>query len=267
VIQQGRLPVTGADLYFDVQGAGPAIVLVHGFTLDGRMWDEQAVALRDIATVVRVDLRGFGRSSKPAPGVAYTHSADLLALLDHLDITSTVLVGLSMGGLVVLHTALLDPQRIRGLVLLDSVLDHFAWDDESRLAMLAAERAATAEGVEAAKAVWLAHPLFGPAGRDPALAARLAQLVEPYSGYHWTHADPSEPMRPSPRAALEQVEMPTAVVVGELDVPCFRAMASEIARRVPGARSITIANAGHMVNLEAPDQVNAVLVEAVRAAS
>ena len=102
-----------------MQGSGPAIVLVHGFSLDGRMWDEQVAALRDIATVVRLDLRGYGRSSDPAPGVAYAHSADLLALLDHLNITSAVFVGLSMGGLVALHTALVAPQRVQGLVLLE----------------------------------------------------------------------------------------------------------------------------------------------------
>ena len=265
--RQGRLPVTGADLFYDVQGNGPAIVLVHGFTLDGRMWDEQVAALQNIATVVRLDLRGHGRSSDPAPGVAYAHSADLLALLDHLHITSAVFVGLSMGGLVVLHTALVAPQRVQRLVLLDSVLDNFAWDDASRLAMLAAEHAAGTDGVRAAKDVWLEHPLFAPARRHPALATRLAKLVEPYSGFHWTHADPAERWLPSPNAALEHIQMPTIVAVGELDVPCFRAMAAEISRRVPGARSTTIADAGHMVNLEAPAEVNALLRNAVSAAS
>ena len=168
--RRGRLPVKGADLYYDVEGVGPAMVLVHGFTLDGRMWDEQVAALRDIATVVRLDLRGFGRSSDPAPGVAYAHSADLLALLDHLNIRSAVLVGLSMGGLVVLHSALVAPQRVRGLVLLNSVLDDFAWDDASRLATRAAEHAVSTHGVPAAKDVWLEHPLFAPARRDAALA-------------------------------------------------------------------------------------------------
>jgi 3-oxoadipate enol-lactonase len=263
--RQGRLPVAGADLYYDVEGQGPAVVLVHGFTLDARMWDEQVPALRDIATVVRLDLRGFGRSSEPAPGVAYSHSADVLALLDHLNVEKAVLVGLSMGGLVVLHTALVAPQRVRGLVLLDTVLDRVAWDDGSRLAMVATELAATTDGVGAAKDLWLAHPLFAPARRDRALAARLAMLVETYSGFHWTHADPCEPLYPSPHAELEQVATPTTVVVGELDVPCFRAMAGEISRRVPRARSITIANAGHMVNLEAVAEVNALLRTAVLA--
>lgn len=197
--------------------------------------------------------------------MAYSHSADLLALLDHLNVEKAVLVGLSMGGLVVLHTALVAPQRVRGLVLLDTVLDRFAWDDGSRLAMVATELAATTDGVGAAKDLWLAHPLFAPARRDRALAARLAMLVEPYSGFHWTHADPCEPLYPSPHAELEQVATPTTVVVGELDVPCFRAMAGEISRRVPRARSITIANAGHMVNLEAVAEVNALLRTAVLA--
>jgi 3-oxoadipate enol-lactonase len=263
----GRPRFTGADLYYEVHGDGPAIVLVHGFSLDGRMWDEQVAALRDIATVVRLDLRGYGRSSDPAPGVAYAHSADLLALLDHLNITSAVFVGLSMGGLVALHTALVAPQRVQRLILLDSVLDNFAWDDASRLAMLAAERAASTNGVRAAKDVWLEHPLFAPARRDPALATRLARLVDPYSGFHWTHADPAERWLPSPNAALEHIQMPTIVAVGELDVPSFRAMAAEISRRVPGARSTTIADAGHMVNLEAPEEVNALLRNAVSAAS
>jgi 3-oxoadipate enol-lactonase len=266
-MQEGRLPVPGADLYYNLEGEGPAVVLVHGFTLDGRMWDDQLPALRDIAMVVRLDLRGFGRSSDPAPEVAYSHTADILALLDHLDITSAVLVGLSMGGLIVLHTALVAPERVRGLVLLDSVLDHFEWDDASRVAMLAAEAAAISDSVAAAKELWLAHPLFAAARRDPALAARLAMLVEPYSGFHWTQADPVEPLLPSPNMALEHVTTATTVVVGDLDVPCFRTMAEVISRRVPGARAITVTDAGHMVNLEAVASVNAILREAVLATS
>ena len=149
--------------------------------------------------------------------------------------------------------------------MLNSVLDDFAWDDASRLATRAAEHAVSTRGVPAAKDVWLEHPLFAPARRDAALATRLAELVELYSGFHWTHADPAEPWRPSPHAALEQIQMPTTVVVGELDVTCFRAMAAEISRQVPGARSITIADAGHMVNLEAAAAVNAILRDAATA--
>ncbi len=264
--RQGRLPVAGADLSYEIEGVGSAVLLIHGFSLDGRMWDDQMPALRDIATVVRIDLRGFGRSSMPAPGVEYSHSGDVLALLDHLGIGSAVIVGLSLGGLVALHVALVAPERVRALVLLDPLLDGVPWDPDADRAMAAAEHAATTDGVAPAKDLWLAHPFFAAARRDPRLAAHLAALVDPYTCFHWTHDDPCEPLRPSPNAQLEQIAAPTTVVVGELDVPCFRTMADVVSARVPVSRTIIVPDAGHMVNLEAVDRLNAVLRESVIAA-
>ena len=81
--------------------------------------------------VVRYDCRGFGASGPFDPAVPYTHAGDLVALLDHLAIPDAVLAGLSFGGRVVLQTALAAPARVRGLVLLDAVLDGMAWDPES----------------------------------------------------------------------------------------------------------------------------------------
>jgi 3-oxoadipate enol-lactonase len=260
---QGELPVAGADLYYDIEGNGPAVLLVHGFTLDARMWDDQVVALRDIATVVRCDLRGYGRSTEPAAGVPYTNSADLLALLDHLGIDTALLVGSSMGGRIVLETALVAPHRVRGLVLLDSVIGGVQWDPASMDGLAAAEKAATTEGVSAAVAVWLAHPFFAPARRDPELATRLASLVSLYSGFHWTHRDPEVLPDSLSHTVLEQVTAPTTVVVGALDVPCFLTMADVLEGRIRGARRVDIPDSGHMVNLEAPDTVNAMLREAI----
>jgi 3-oxoadipate enol-lactonase len=263
VRQTGRLPVRGAELSYATEGSGEAVVLVHGFALDSRMWDEQVPALADVANVVRYDARGYGRSSGPAPAVPYSHGGDLLALLDHLGIARALLVGLSMGGLVVLHTALVAPGRVSGLVLLDSVLDGVEWDEESARAMTAVGEAATTDGVAAGRDLWLAHPLFSAARRNPAVATRLAAMVGAYSGIHWTQDDPHIPLSPRPVAVLENVAVPTTVVVGELDVPCFRTMAGMLADRIPGARKVTIPDAGHMVNMEAPRVVNDVLREVV----
>src|ERR1700680_1152810 len=136
----GRLPVVGADLFYEVEGHGTAVMLVHGFALDARMWDDQVAALRTVATVVRYDLRGFGRSSLPPLGVAYSHGGDLLAPLDHLRLETAVLVGLSMGVLVAMHATLLAPERVRGLALLDSVLGGGGWDPASAEGITAAGR-------------------------------------------------------------------------------------------------------------------------------
>ena len=94
---EGVLALPGARLAYQVTGTGPAVVLVHGFGLDMRMWDPQARHLATRFQVVRYDARGFGASGPFDPAVSYTHAGDLLALLDHLGIGKAVLAGLSFG--------------------------------------------------------------------------------------------------------------------------------------------------------------------------
>ena len=161
------LPLPGAGLVYEVTGDGPAVVLVHGFGLDMRMWEPQVEHLAARFRVVRYDCRGFGASGPFDPAVPYTHAGDLVALLDHLDIGETVLAGLSFGGRVVLQTALTAPARVRGLVLLDAVLDGVPWDPGSADAIDELARRVQAGGV-AGRAGGLAGP---PAVRRRAPAA------------------------------------------------------------------------------------------------
>ena len=88
------LPLPGAGLAYEVTGDGPAVVLVHGFALDMRMWEPQVEHLAARYRVVRYDCRGFGASGPFDPAVPYTHAGDLVALLDHLAIGEAVLAGL-----------------------------------------------------------------------------------------------------------------------------------------------------------------------------
>jgi pimeloyl-ACP methyl ester carboxylesterase len=249
----------GARLVYDVTGTGPAVVLVHGFGLDRRMWDPQAEYLAARFLVVRYDCRGFGASGPFDPAVPYTHADDLVALLDHLGLGRPVLAGLSSGGGIVLQTALAAPDRVRGLVLLDAVLDGVPWDRESEAGLGQVARAVQAGGVPAGRAAWLAHPLFAAARQEPGLARRLAAMVDGYPGQHWLGRDPHRQVPPDSFDALEQVAAPTLVAVGEHDVPGFREMSAVLARRIPGAEHHVIAGAGHMVNLEQPAAVNELL--------
>jgi 3-oxoadipate enol-lactonase len=254
-----RLEVPGGELYYEVAGDGMPAVLVHGLALDARMWDDQVPALEDVATVVRYDVRGYGRSTRDA-ATPYANAGDLWRLVDHLGIDRTVLVGLSMGGRVVVEATLAAPERVRALVLLDAVLDGVAWDPDSARGMDAIGEELRVGGLAAAKAVWLRHPFFAPAQRDPHVARRLAEMVDDYSGVNWTSADPHEPHPPA-NELLPTISAPTTVVVGKLDVPCFRKMADVLADRIPNARLVTVPDAGHMVNMEAPDAVNSLLRE------
>ncbi len=249
----------GGRLVYEATGEGPAVVLVHGFGLDRRMWDPQAEYLAARFLVVRYDCRGFGASGPFDPAVPYTHADDLVALLDHLGLGRPALAGLSFGGRVVLQTALAAPDRVHGLVLLDAVLDGVAWDRESEAGLGEVALAVQAGGVPAGRAAWLAHPLFAAARQEPGLARRLAAMVGGYPGQHWLGLDPHRQVPPDPFDALEHVAAPTLVAVGEHDVPGFREMSAVLARRIPGAEHRVVAGAGHMVNMEQPAVVNELL--------
>jgi non-heme chloroperoxidase len=90
---------TDIEIYYEDHGVGPPVVLIHGYALSGRAWDKQVPVLLEAGyRVITYDRRGFGKSSQPVVGYDYdTFAADLHALLEHLDLRGTVLVGHSMG--------------------------------------------------------------------------------------------------------------------------------------------------------------------------
>jgi pimeloyl-ACP methyl ester carboxylesterase len=193
--------VNGTRLYYEEAGAGPAVVLIHGFTLDTRMWDDQFPALAQRFRVIRYDLRGFGRSA--LPDGPYSHVEDLRALLDHLGIAQASLVGLSKGGGVALDFALTYPGRTTALALLDTILGGHAWSAEGSGRDALVWQEAARGGIPAARASWLAHPLFAPAMRRPAVAARLHAIIGDYSGWHFVNPNPEQDISPPAAARLQ----------------------------------------------------------------
>ena len=248
---QAQVDVDGGSLYCEVAGSGPAVVLIHGFTLDTRMWDDQFLPLSQHYQVVRYDLRGFGRSTLPGE-TPYAHVEDLRLLLDRLRIERAYLVGLSKGGAVALDFALAYPQRTPALVLVDAVLRGHAWSAEGAARDSLVWQEARRGGVAAARRSWLDHPLFAPAQRNHQVAARLAQIVDDYSGWHFVHADPEQAPRPPAAQRLHELTMPLLVMVGEHDIPDFLAATDAICRGAPHAQKLVIPHAGHMANMEAP---------------
>lgn len=117
----------GVRLRYERTGRGKAVVFIHGFALDLRMWEPQWTAIAENYQAVRYDLRGFG-ASDPPDGKTYCHIDDLRALLDALDIERAALVGLSIGGGIAVDFALAYPDRVRGVAALASTLGGFRWE-------------------------------------------------------------------------------------------------------------------------------------------
>lgn len=257
-IDRGFAPVVGTTLYYERAGQGAPVVLLPGFALDTRLWADQAAALAPHCHVVCCDLRGFGRSALPGPE-PYAHTADLRALLDHFAFERVAVVGLSRGGRWALQFALDFPARVAALVVADAVPDGYRSEAAGPARSPAVVRA-TGQGVAAARAAWLEHPLFETARRRPEVRARLAEMIGAYSGWHWYHPDLAVSSQPPAAERLAQIQAPTLIVIGEHDAAEYQAAAGQMAHEIPGARRAVIPNAGHLSNLENPAAFNAALL-------
>lgn len=126
-IESGYVDVAGGRLYYEVEGEGPPITLIHAGVAHLRMWDEQVAAWRDGHRVIRYDCRGFGRTV--VDDVPYSNRDDLRAVLDHLDVESTHLLGISRGSIIATDFMLERPERVRSLTWVAGGLRGFDVDD------------------------------------------------------------------------------------------------------------------------------------------
>jgi non-heme chloroperoxidase len=115
---------TNIDLYYEVLGSGPPVVLIHGYPLNGHSWERQTRALLDGGyRVIAYDRRGWGQSSQPTTGHDYdTYAADLKELLEQLELTDIVLCGFSMGtGEVARYIGKYGSERVEKAVMLGAI--------------------------------------------------------------------------------------------------------------------------------------------------
>lgn len=257
--RQGTAPVNGTHLYFEIAGEGHPLVLIHGNTLDVRMWEDQIEAFAAKYQVIRYDMRGFGRSALPTTE-SYRPADDLQALLSFLGVAHAHILGLSRGGVVAIDFALAYPDMIDTLIAVDTALREFPWQAFGELTAAVRSAAATS-GIEAARECWQSGALFAAALEQPRIAARLAEMVADYSGWHWLNQEPVRLLEPPPTEQLHTIGAPTLVIVGERDMPEFHAIADLVHQRVPQASKVVMPGVGHMSNMEDPARFNRLVLD------
>ena len=245
-----------ASLHVEVCGKGPAVVLIHGGNTDRRMWNDEFASWSKLYQVIRYDVRGFGRSTRPSE--SYQSHEDLLTVLDSLHVRKASIVGLSLGGRIALDFAITHPDRVTALVLAGPGLSGFPWtrDDDSSWAAIGA---AIKRGDSVAAAEhWLETPYMKPGMAQPKLRSWLRQLAVENSR-SWVNGGREKELDPPAYDRLREVRVPTLVVVGSRDIPDIHRIVAKIAADVSGARRVTIDGAGHMVNLERPAEFDRVV--------
>jgi pimeloyl-ACP methyl ester carboxylesterase len=241
------LCVEGARLRYRDTGAGPAVVLIHGWTLDLDMWEPLVPALAETFRVIRFDRRGFGLSSGK-PSLA-SDEGDVLALYGHLGIARAALVGMSQAARVVVQLAAKVPARASCLVL-DGAPAGIAADGataDPELPIAEYRRLMRDGGIEAFRRSWVLHPMTQVRSFDPDVRALVARMLARYRGEDLLEA---QAIQDPP--TLESIRRPALLIAGEFDVASRRAAAEAIARRLPCAQVVTIPDAGHLANLDNP---------------
>lgn len=250
----GIAEVNGTKLYYEMQGKGRTVVLVHGGLVDSRMWDEQFDAFAKHYRVIRYDLRGFGRSEFSMGPLS--HIEDLYALLKFLKVEQASLVGLSLGGQVATDFTLEHPLMVEKLILSGSALRGFQYPRDPLRAAI--DKAAEEQGRDKAIEMWLDYKLFATAKKNPVFQRRMKQmLVDNYRTWGPTPAPIvwKWPATPSIER-LSEIKKPTLIIVGDQDVPNILAISDVLKDKISGARKVVVKGVSHHLNMEKPKEFN-----------
>lgn len=255
------LSVDGTRLYYDERGVGPPLLFIHGLGSSSRDWFEQVPHFSDRYRVLRVDLRGHGRSERP-PGPYHIaqFARDVAVALRRLSAAPAHIVGLSMGGMVALELAAGARSLVRSLVVVNSVADaelqtwHDVWFYLSR------RTAVQVLGMQRVGEI-IAKKLFVKPGQE----GLRREFIKRWSqndkqAYVWSV---DAIMGWSVTDRLPRISTPTLLVSSDQDYTPVSAK-NRMAARMPNAELAVVNDARHALSVEKPDAFNALVDDFLR---
>jgi pimeloyl-ACP methyl ester carboxylesterase len=263
-----RVRVNGAELYYEDAGEGQPVVFVHGLWMSSRFFQRQLPYFAERYRTIALDLRGHGRSEKTATGhTVAQHARDVRGLLEALDLTDAVLVGWSMGSLVIWdYVEQFGVDRLRAMVDIDQSPSDFRWPDwphgfldletlhEVHTGVQADQRATAEHFVpmmlaappDAAETAWMRDEMLQV---PPGIACSILfdQSVVDY------------------RETLPKVTVPALLCIGRVEGLVPVAAGEYMVERMPDATMVVFEESNHCPFLEEPDRFNSVVDEWIRA--
>jgi pimeloyl-ACP methyl ester carboxylesterase len=253
----------GAQIYYETEGSGPPLMFIHAGVADFRMWREQLATFSETHTAVAFDQRGFGKT--PWVAAPYADRFDVIAVMDHLDIESAVLVGCSMGGGIAMHVALDAPDRVDGLVLIGAAARGWEpvdgwpsspkWDEEEAAYAAGDIQRILRSDIE----IWLAGEGRALEDINPSLVDLFIELDRTPISTEKERGKLVRPFDPPVDERLDEITVPTLTVVGAHDQPDMIESAEYLADRISDRSHVVIENAAHLPPLEQPETFNKAL--------
>lgn len=239
----------GVSVYYEAWGKGPPILLTHGYGTQGKMWDDQISAVSPNNKMITWDIRGHGRTDYPENQAEYTEAKsvdDMTRILDATDSKRAIVGGLSLGGYLSLAFHYAHPERVRALVLCDTgpgfkdTVSRQKWNDRSETTAVNFEQ----NGMPA---------LDKREHCSSDMHRSVRGLIGAARGMFRQHDSRII-------ESLPNVKVPTLVVIGENDAPLM-AGCQYMARKIPGAKLVTVPKSGHYPNIDEPKIFNDALCD------
>jgi pimeloyl-ACP methyl ester carboxylesterase len=263
--ESGFVAVDGGRIYFEVEGDGHPLLLIHGGLGSLRMWDDQVPAFAERYRVIRYDTRGFGRTETDE--VEFTNRGDAVAVLDHVGASSAHVVGQSRGGMIALDLTLDRPDRVDALVSVAGGIGGYEpelpegvepppWDEMERH-WEAKDWDALAE---LETQVWV-DGWGQPADRvDGKIRRQVHDWILTNLRSEIAEGKP-QALDPSAAGRLAEVGVPTLVLIGDADEPGCVIAERHLAASVPGAQVVELPGVAHMIQLEEPERFSRLVLD------
>jgi len=257
--ETGYTDLDGTRIYYEITGSGPTLVLIHGFSLDSRLWEPQVKTFSENYQVLYYDLRGFGKSDLPT-GDSFSHSKDLKLLLDYFEISKAYILGLSLGGKVAIDFVLQYPEMADALIPVDSALGGYNLIEFGK-SFEGVVELAFSSGIDKAKVLFGSLDIFKSASMIPDVANQLWNILTDYSGWHFVNENPAISLEPPAIQQLKNIDTPTLILVGEFDSAEFHEVSNLLHEQIKDSRKEVLSGVGHVSNLENPEQFNNMVLE------
>jgi pimeloyl-ACP methyl ester carboxylesterase len=258
-----QVNINNINLAFDDTGSGRPVILLHGYPFNRTLWGSQIAALKNNFRVITPDLRGFGESEAAEPATMALMAQDVAALMDALDIPKAIIGGLSMGGYVLLSFYKQFTNRVEALVLADTRPQ--ADTEEGKQNRVKQREQILRDGMGLTADTMLPKLLTPETvSTRPDIVNHVRNMIMNTKPAGAAAALMGMATREDQTELLQQIGVPTLIVVGRED-PITPVQDSQLMHeRVQGSRLIILEDAAHVSNLEQTESFNGVLKSFLR---
>ena len=268
-VESGYIPVSdGAHIYYEAVGEGSPVILLHGHTLDLRMWDPQVKPLLEAGyRVIRPEMRGYGHSSKQQPGQQFTHLDDMMTVMDSLHIAKAHVVGLSMGSFVASEMVAMHSDRLLTATLASGNIRNMPGPSTPFDSLELAKKDSViaqnlTQGIDKWKEEWIEKLVSGGGSNREAIRESVTRQVNDWDGWQLINREMRNYYGYEAWDTLKvhQPELPVLILSGENE----KKGKNPMLQYLPNSRQVIIPDCGHMSNMEKPDEFTKLMLEQLK---